>query len=354
MTNAAGAEIDHPPTNEITTGIMLVNTGTPASPTPEDLRKYLKEFLSDRRVIRWPRWLWLPILHLIILRVRPQRVAPKYKAIWSQQGSPLLRDGLALAAGLERRLQDRYGNRVGVEHGMRYAQPSIATALNALRSRGVSRLIVLPVFPQYSHVTVASVFDAVFEELRRWPEMPELETICGYHSHPAYIHALVQRIQGFWQEHDLPDRLLISYHGIPQSYVEEGDPYERHCDETTAELERLLGTQVAVIQAAYQSRFGPEKWVAPYTDELLAQWGQEGAGRVDVVCPGFAVDCLETLYEIEEEGWEIYQQAGGNTLHYIPALNASSGHLDMLQEMLQPYFEPFQAEQLRAISKEIP
>ncbi len=321
------------------TGILIVNIGTPATPEPGEIRKYLREFLSDRRVIHWPRWLWLPLLHLIILRVRPERVASKYKEIWTEGGSPQLRDSLALADGLERKLHSEYGIQAGVVLGMRYGQPSIREGLRVLHDRGAQRLIVLPLFPQYSHVTVASVCDAVFEELDRWQQVPEVEAIRGYHLQPTYIQAITQSIEAYWEIHGKPDRLLISYHGIPLSYAAAGDPYPSHCKETTELIVEQLGQQELLIEESFQSRYGPEAWTQPYTDVLLTQWGQEHGGCVDVICPGFPLDCLETLHEIAIEGRDLYLDSGGEDFHYIPALNTRRVHIELLAKIIQPYLQ---------------
>ena len=326
------------------TGILIVNIGTPATPEPGEIRKYLREFLSDRRVIRWPRWLWLPLLHLIILRVRPGRLVSKYKEIWTEGGSPQLRDSLALADGLERKLQREYGIQAGVVVGMRYGHPSIRDGLRALRDRGAQRLIILPLFPQYSHVTVASVYDAVFEELRRWRQVPEVETVRGYHLQPAYIHAITQSIEAYWHVHGKPNRLLISYHGIPLNYAAAGDSYPAHCRETTERIFEQLGQKELLVESSFQSRYGPEAWTQPYTDALLAQWGQERGERVDVICPGFAIDCLETLHEIAIEARELYLDSGGEDFHYIPALNSRREHIELLAEIIHRHLPVEQHE----------
>jgi ferrochelatase len=321
------------------TGILIVNIGTPATPEPGEIRKYLREFLSDRRVIRWPRWLWLPLLHLIILRVRPEKVASKYKEIWTEGGSPQLRDSLALADGLERKLQREYGIQARVVVGMRYGHPSIRDGLRVLRDRGAQRLIILPLFPQYSHVTVASAYDVVFDELRSWRWMPEVEAVRGYHLQPMYIHAITQSIEAHWQVYGKPDRLLISYHGIPQSYVAAGDPYPAYCQETTERIVEQLDEKEVWIESSFQSRFGPQPWTQPYSETILAQWGQDSEGRVDVICPGFAIDCLETLHEIAIEARELYQGSGGEDFHYIPALNTCQENVELLADIIRPHLQ---------------
>ena len=321
------------------TGILLVNTGTPQAPTIPAIRRYLAEFLSDQRVIHLPRWLWLPLLHLIILRVRPARVALKYKEIWSEGSSPLLEDNLALADKLERKLKEEYQTDVPVEVGMRYSRPSIRDGLKALRDRGAQRLIIMPLFPQYSDVTVASAYDVVFDELRRWRCMPEVEAVRGYHLQPRYIHAITQSIEAHWLVYGKPDRLLISYHGIPQSYVAAGDPYPAYCQETTERIVEQLDDREVWIESSFQSRFGPQPWTQPYTETILTQWGHDSVSRVDVICPGFAIDCLETLHEIAIEARELYKGSGGEDFHYVPALNTCQEHVELLAEIIRPYLQ---------------
>ncbi len=321
------------------TGILLVNTGTPQAPTIPAIRSFLAEFLSDQRVIHLPRWLWLPLLHLIILRVRPARVALKYKEIWSEGSSPLLKDNLALADKLERKLKEMYQTDVPVEAGMRYGQPSLRDGLKALRDRGAQRLIIMPLFPQLSDVTVASAYDVIFDELRGWRWMPEVEAVRGYHLQLRYIQAITQSIETHWQVYGKPDRLLISYHGIPQSYVTAGDPYPAYCQETTEHIIEQLDEREVWIESSFQSRFGPQPWTQPYTETILAQWSQDCEGRVDVICPGFPIDCLETLHEIAIEARELYQGSGGEDFHYIPALNTCQENVELLVEIIRPHLQ---------------
>jgi ferrochelatase len=314
-------------------GVLLANVGSPEAPTPEALRRYLAEFLADPRIIDWPRWLWLPVLHAIVLNTRPRRSARLYQRIWTADGSPQLATLRQQAAGVLSRLEGRLGAPVPVAVGMRYGQPSIAAGLRALRAAGARRVLVFPLFPQFSGTTTASTFDAVFAEVRRWPAPPELVHIQHYYDHPSYQRALAGSVQRFWAAHGRPERLLISCHGIPRRYAAAGDPYPQHCEATAEALARALDLAPDQWQLAYQSRFGPEAWLKPFTDKTLAAWGGAGLGRVDVVCPGFSADCLETLDEIAHECRRTFCEAGGGELRYIPALNAESAHLDALAEI---------------------
>lgn len=318
-------------------GVLLINSGTPQSPTKTALRQYHAEFLSDPRVINWPRWVWIPLLHTIILRSRPRKVAEKYKEIWTESGSPLLCTMKEIQAGIENQLQDDVGNTAYVAIGMRYGHPSISEGLRALRAKGASRIILLPLFPQYSKVTTASAFDAVLAELATWSSTPDIHAIDYYFDHPAYIGALTESILEFWEEHGESDRLLFSYHGIPQSYARKGDPYEQHCLETSQLVTNSLELKQARIQTSFQSRFGPQEWLKPYTDELLQSWALNGVGSVDVLCPGFAADCLETLHEIGIEARDDFKRQGGGEFRCIPALNSRPSHINALLEILMSY-----------------
>ena len=325
----------HPPLSPVP-GILLINSGTPKSPTPAGLREYHAEFLSDPRVIDWPRWIWLPLLHGIILRSRPRKVAQKYEEIWTERGSPLLSTMEEIKSELEALLVDEVGNTAYVAIGMRYGHPSISEGLRALRAKGASRIILLPLFPQYSKVTTASAYDAALEELATWSNPPEIRTIDHYYDHPAYVRALKDSVLEFWEENGESDRLLFSYHGIPQSYARKGDRYGQQCLETTQLVSNLLGSRQAEIETSFQSRFGPQEWLKPYTDELLHSLASNGARYVDVLCPGFAADCLETLHEIGIEARDNFQRWGGSELRYIPALNAAPAHVGALMEILTP------------------
>jgi len=316
-------------------GVLIVNTGTPDAPTPQAVRRFLAQFLADARVIEFPRWLWLPLLHGIILNVRPRRSARLYQRIWDEDGSPLLYFTQRLATGLETALQARLpASEMHVAAGMRYGNPSLVEGLRKLREQGVTQLLVLPLFPQYSATTTGTILDAVFSELQTWRRIPHLQTLSHYHDHPAYIHALAEQIRLYWESSDLPERLIFSFHGIPEDYVRAGDPYETQCHRTAALLATQLNLTEAQWQITFQSRFGPQTWLQPYTDETLEALGQQSLASLGVVCPGFAVDCLETIHEIGHEGREIYQNAGGGQFDYVPALNDTPAHVQALADVI--------------------
>ena len=317
-----------------TIGVLLTNTGTPDAPTPPALRRFLAQLLSDRRVIETSRWLWLPILHGVILNTRPLRSARLYQRIWTPQGSPLLLTTQRLAEGIRRSLQTLSAQPIQVAAGMRYGSPSIADGLRNLRDQGAERFLVFPLFPQGSATTTASAFDAMFAEIKTWRWMPGLRTIPHYYDHPAYIHALVKSIQSSREQHRSPQRLLFSFHGIPESYVQGGDPYPQQCRATVRLVAEQLELEDGSWQVSYQSRFGPQTWLGPYTDQILTEWGREGVRSVSVVCPGFSADCLETLYEIDIEARRTFQQAGGEHFTYIPALNEGPDHIKVLSGII--------------------
>lgn len=310
-------------------GVLLVNLGTPDTPTAPAVRRYLKEFLSDPRVVELPTLLWQPILRGIILNTRPAKSARKYASIWMPDGSPLLIHTQHLAAKLEAALE---GTRVVA--AMRYGQPNIATGLEELRAAGCDRIVVLPLYPQYAASTVGSVYDAVFATLQHWRNQPELRLVRQYFDHPAYIEALKQQVLAYWQQHGRPDCLLMSFHGLPQKSAELGDPYADECLYTGRALADALELPEEGYRISFQSRFGLQKWLQPYTDASLRSLPGEGYRRVDTFCPGFATDCLETLEEIAMEGKEAFLSAGGREFHYIPALNDSDLGVTMLQAIV--------------------
>ncbi|MEZ4518529.1 MAG: ferrochelatase [Chloroflexota bacterium] len=311
-------------------GILLVNVGSPAAPTGAALRPYLAQFLGDERIIEYPRWMWQPILHGIILNTRPRRSARLYERVWTEEGSPLLSVLHQQAAALEAWLGTRLPVPVKVEAGMRYGDPSIAHALRELDRANVRRILVFPLYPQYSATTTATSLDAVFDELKTWRRMPELRTINRYHTHPLYIKVLATAVQEQWTHTGRPERLLMSFHGIPQEYADKGDPYYHECHETAQLLVEELRLDADEWQVTFQSRFGPAEWLQPYTDVTLTEWGQAGLAHVDAICPGFSADCLETVDEVGREGRESFQEAGGGEFHYIPALNARPNHIEAL------------------------
>lgn len=315
-------------------GVLVTNLGTPDAPTAAALRRYLGEFLSDPRVVEAPRLLWWLVLHGVILRIRPRRSAEAYRRVWGEDGSPLKRIAERQAAALHARLQGSYGDPVRVVLGMRYGEPSLARALETLREAGVERLLVLPLYPQYSATTTASTFDALSDVLRRWRWLPELRFVTHYHDHPAYIAALAASIREAWEARGEPERLLFSFHGIPQRYFQAGDPYFCQCQKTSRLVAERLELPAARWSVAFQSRFGREPWLKPYTDHLLREWGEQGARSVAVVCPGFSADCLETLEEIAMLNRDIFLAAGGKSFHYIPALNERTDHVEALADII--------------------
>ncbi len=316
-------------------GVLLVNLGTPDAPTPEALKRYLKEFLSDERVVDLPRWSWLPILHLVILRTRPKRSAELYQKIWTDRGSPLLVTTEDQATALSERLSQHNCGDVPVAFGMRYGTPSIEAGIAALRDVGCDRVVVLPAFPQYSIATTLSVEDVLTAVQSRLDHCPKIEMIGDYHDQPGYIAALANSVKESWQQHGRGERLLISFHGTPVRYRDEkGDPYFGQCETTARLLAGALGLTDDEWTLAFQSRFGPEEWLQPYTDHTLDGWGRDGIKTVDVICPGFAADCLETLEEIAIGCAESFIEEGGERLNYIPALNARPDHIAALADVV--------------------
>jgi ferrochelatase len=329
-TGLAGQSYDQP----AQAGVLLVNLGTPEAPTAKALRPYLAEFLGDPRVIEYPRWLWWLILHGVILRIRPARSAHAYARVWTAEGSPLRTGSEKLAAALQTTLSHAASGPVRVALAMRYGKPSVREQIERLQREGVRRLLVLPLYPQYSATSTGSVIDAVADTFKqlRWP--PELRIINDYHDDPGHIQALAQSIERWWSKHGRGDKLLLSFHGIPQRYVNAGDPYLRHCQATARLLRERLGLEASQLIVSFQSRVGREPWLQPYTDETVKKFAQEGVRRLDVACPGFAVDCLETLEEIAMQNAEFFTEAGGEALRYIPALNDSDEQVASLAALI--------------------
>ena len=315
--------------------MLLVNLGTPEAPTAKAVRPYLAQFLGDKRVIDYPRWLWWLILHGVILRLRPARSAHAYAAIWTPEGSPLRVGSEKLAAGLQHRLAQVQPGPVRVALAMRYGKPSVREQIELLQRDGVRRLLVLPLYPQYSATSTGSVLDAVADALKqlRWP--PELRIVNDYHDDRGHIEALALSIERWWAEHGRGDTLLLSFHGIPQRYVEAGDPYFRQCQATAQLLRARLGLDDAQLVVSFQSRVGREAWLQPYTDLTVKRLAAEGVQRLDVACPGFAVDCLETLEEVAIQNRDFFTAAGGSELRYIPALNDSAEQIASLAALIR-------------------
>ncbi|MBY4594403.1 ferrochelatase [Ottowia caeni] len=317
------------------TGVLLCNLGTPDAPTAAAVRRYLAEFLSDPRVVEIPPLVWKPILHGVILRIRPSKSAEKYRSVWTPEGSPLAVWTEKQAVMLRGYLGER-GHPVSVRHAMRYGNPSMASVLDELKAEGCTRILVVPLYPQYSGSTTGSVIDAVGNWARQVRHVPELHMLNRFHDDPGYIRALARQVSGYWQSHGRPNKLMMSFHGIPERSVKLGDPYQRECLETAKLLAERLALKSDDYVVCFQSRFGKAKWLEPYTDETLRALGQQGVGRVDVVCPGFVSDCLETLEEISMEGQEIFKEAGGQEFHYIPCLNDSPSWVAALTELIIP------------------
>ena len=317
-------------------GVLVAQLGTPQAPTARALRPYLRQFLSDPRVIDLHPLRWYPILYLFVLTRRPARSAALYANIWTDEGSPLMVHSQAQTRGL----QERLGSAYRVVLGMRYGEPSIARAVQSLEQEGVERILVFPMYPQFSCATTGSIYDAVNRAAlgRRCPwffdrkrQMPALRFVPPYADHPAYINALKQSVAAAvarlsWT----PDRYLITFHGIPRRYVDEGDPYRRHCEETAHQLATALGLAEDEWVSGFQSRFGKEPWLEPYTEEVLARLGGQGVRRLVAICPGFTADCLETLDEIGREGAEQFSSGGGQQFHLVPCLNDHPAWLDAM------------------------
>lgn len=308
-------------------GVLLVNLGTPAAPTAKAIRPWLRAFLSDRRVVNLPRLLWWPILHGFILPFRPRKLVEAYASIWTEAGSPLQVITEKQVAALQSALGDAYR----VASAMTYGEPSIRAGLKGLEKNGCQRIVVLPLYPQYSDTTTAPVLDRVAAA----NPQAEIRTIHDYHDNPAYIEALAASVRAHWQEHGRGDKLLLSLHGIPQRNVDRGDPYAGQCETTAKRLAEALELKDDEWLLAYQSRVGKAPWLQPYTDITLEQWGQQKTGTVDAICPGFAADCLETLEEIAIRNREDYITAGGQDLRYIPALNDSPAHINCLASLVR-------------------
>ena len=315
------------------TGVLLVNSGTPASLATRDVRAFLAGLLGDPRVVEIPRLLWWPILHGIILRVRPRASAKKYAAIWTREGSPLAVQSEALRRGLESSLQST-GTPVAL--AMLYTGgASVRDAIEVLRIT-CGRIVVIPMFPQSCGATTGAVFDQVSAALRKLRDVPALEFVSSYHDEPAYIEALAASVNDHRREHGATRHLVMSFHGIPEHFVRNGDPYRSQCERTAALLAQRLGLARDAWTLSFQSRFGRARWLQPYTSETLAALGQRGVESVSVICPGFAADCLETLEEIGMENRDVFLAAGGRTYHYIAALNARPDHVAALGALVTP------------------
>ncbi|KIO49460.1 ferrochelatase [Nitrosospira sp. NpAV] len=315
------------------TGILLVNLGTPDAPTAQALRPYLKQFLSNPRVIEMPQWAWWPILNGIILNTRPKKSAEKYAQVWMPEGSPLKVHTERQTQLLRNALVDHTHPAPMVEYAMSIGSPSIAEVLGQMKQQGCERILVLPLYPQYASSSTASAFDEVFAQLGKMRNTPAIRTVKHYHDHPGYIAALAQNVQDYWMKAGKPDKLVISFHGVPRFTLDKGDPYHCECQKTGRLLAEALELQADEYQICFQSRFGRTEWLTPYTAKTLEQLGKQNIRRVDVVCPGFVSDCLETLEEIAMEGKAIFIQAGGQEFHYIPCLNERDDWIQALADI---------------------
>jgi len=319
------------------TGVLITNLGTPDEPETASVRRYLREFLSDPRVVEIPKLLWMIILHGIILRVRPARSARLYKDIWSAEGSPLLAIGKRQRDRLEQLLRENGQQDYELQLAMRYGNPSIRDALRAFQQQGIHRVVVLPLYPQYAGPTTGSTFDVVADEFKQWRWVPELHFINSYHDHPLYIEALANSIRKHVAEHGKPQKLVLSYHGMPKRNLMLGDPYHCHCQKTTRLVMQQLGFAEDEFITTFQSRFGKAEWLKPYTDATLASLPGQGVKDVAIISPAFSADCLETIQELDQENREIFMEAGGEQYRYIPCLNDDDEHIRLMAELVQPY-----------------
>jgi len=312
-------------------GVLLVNLGTPAAPEKGAVKRFLTEFLSDPRVVDLPRWFWLPLLKLVIIPLRKRRVAEAYEAIWLDDGSPLMVYSRALCEGLKKQLQDRCDVRLA----MRYGEPGVRGRLAEMQAAGVNKLLVIPLYPQYSATTTETVFDAVSAALGELDYAPELKQMKRYHDQPGWVHSIASSVRNFQMQHGKAEKLLFSMHGIPRRLVDAGDPYEQQCRQSVAAIAEVLKQDIMLV---YQSRVGREEWLQPYTDEVIRQLAADGVRHIQVASPGFAVDCLETLEEIAIRYRELFLAAGGEKFEYIPALNASDEHIGVFSSIVERHF----------------
>lgn len=313
--------------------VLLVNLGTPEKPSSTAVKQFLRPFLSDRRVVDLPRLLWLPLLHLIILPFRSKRVAKLYQKIWLKQGSPLSVYTQSLSVKVNERLTDKT---IICDFAMSYGKPSIADKINELQAQGCCDLTVIPLYPQYSVSTTAPVFDQVACLFKKKVNFPSLHFIHDYFDHPLYIEALSDSITQHWHNNGQAEKLIFSFHGIPKRYVEKGDPYQKQCEKTVALVSEKLGLDKNSYQIAYQSRMGKEPWLTPYIDLQLTELAQSGCTSVDIICPAFAMDCLETLEEIKLQNRELFLQTGGKEYHFIPCLNDCEAQVKLMVDLIYP------------------
>jgi len=316
------------------TGVLLANLGSPTAPSTSAVRKFLKDFLWDPRVVNIPRPIWWLILKVFVLPFRPARSAKAYQKIWTDKGSPLIYLTRQLAENLAEKLQTKG---IATKYSMRYGEPSIASQLRLFRKEGVNNIIVLPLYPQYSSTTTASIYDDVIKELNQWRHLPSFQFISDYYQHDSYISAIAESIQSIWQEHGKNELLLMSFHGLPELLTKLGDPYYYQCQETAKLIAEKLGLNEKQWLLVFQSRFGKAQWLKPYCADTLQKLPGLGIKTVDVICPGFAVDCLETLEEMAMENKAVFIEAGGTDYRYIPALNDSETHVSAIAKLLDEW-----------------
>ncbi len=320
-------------------GILLVNLGSPEAPDAASIRRFLREFLSDQRVIEMPKFFWQLILNGFILPFRPKKLVPLYQSIWTSEGSPLLSIATKQKEKLECAFLDKGRSEFSFALAMRYGQPDIASALRQLAQDNAHKILVLPTYAQYSATTTASIFDALTTQLQQWRWLPELRFINSYHDQKQHIQALANSVSDYWQTHKQGKKLIMSFHGLPQDYHEKGDPYFCQCHKTARLLADALGLNDEQWQLTFQSRFGKAQWLQPYTSETLAQLAQQGVDEIDVICPGFAIDCLETLEEIAVENRDVFLNAGGKHYQYIPALNDSEDNIQAMMALIEQHIQ---------------
>ena len=317
-------------------GVLITNLGTPDAPNKKELKVYLNQFLSDPRVIELPKILWQIILKLVILQIRPSKSAEAYKQIWTDKGSPLL----DIANRQLNKIQSSFSSKnenIVFEVGMRYGNPSIPDALLKLQKKQVRRLLVLPMYPQYCAATTGSTFDEVTNVLQKWRWIPEMRFINQYFEEKNYIEALSNSIKSFWKKTSKPQKIIFSYHGIPKRYLTNGDPYHCFCLKTTRLVKEYMGLSDDEIMTTFQSRFGREEWLKPYTSETLKELPKQGIKNIHIISPGFSSDCLETLEELEEENKEYFMESGGENYHYIPCLNDHDDHIDVFVNLIKKH-----------------
>lgn len=339
MSRYTSADFSHEAAGSV--GVLLANLGTPEDPSVGGVRRYLRQFLGDPRVVEVPRPVWWLVLNAFILPFRPRRSAQAYQQVWTEHGSPLLRISRRQREALQAALAGDDAQPMPVALGMCYGQPSIADALRELRAQGAQRLLVLPLYPHYSGTTTGAVFDAVARELMNWRWVPPLQFIGSYHDDAGYIAALAASVREHWREHGRGEKLLLSFHGIPQAYFEQGDPYHCHCQKTARLVAETLALADDDWQVCFQSRFGPKQWLQPYLDETVAALARGGARQIDVLAPAFAADCLETLEEIAMQNEELFKEHGGERLRYIPCLNDRDDHIAALAAIVRDHAAPW-------------